>query len=161
MGQKDKANEVKIPPAVIRQLEEAIENAVGDFKATFKGEFIQLSDRVDELAEQFGDGKRGESRLLLAQKMYKTDRKEILEVSTIPSMASEPFAYALALDDKTSRRGQNKDVSLTALTIDYILRLNLSVLGRNRWRTLPALIEQVSAMESGEGRMQEIEAGGK
>jgi hypothetical protein len=159
MAKKDETAKVEIPQAVLERLVKAVTAQV---EKTVKGEMIQLSDRVDELAEQFGDGKRGESRLLLSQKMYDTDRKEILEVSTIPSMASEPFAYALALDDKTSRRGQNRGISLTALVVDYILRLNLSVLGRNRWRSLPALIEQVGATQmEGEENMPTVEAGGR
>jgi len=152
----------EIPQAVINQLEVAIKNEMADFKAAFKDEFIQLSDRVDEVAEQIGEGKKGESRLLLTQKLYKTNMREILEVSRIPPMAVEPLAYALALDAKTGPGGAHNGVSLTAQVIDNILRLNLSGRGWNRGMSMPALVEQVGVGQAeGEEGIPTVEAGGR
>jgi hypothetical protein len=160
MPKKDSTAKGEIPQATIKQLEATIKSEVGDFKAAFKNEFIKLVDEVDEIKEQIREDKRGESKLLLTQKLYRTDRREILEVSRIPPGAVEPLAYALALDAKTSRRGRN-GVSLTAEVIDNILRLDLSARGWNRGMSMQPLTEQVSVTQmEGEERMPTVEAGG-
>lgn len=159
---KDKQGKVEISGAAIERLEKALKAEVQEFKDLFKNEFIQLSDRVDELAEVVGGGHKDEHKLLLTQKLYKTDVREILEVSRIPRSAAEPLAYALALDEKTGRGWRRNGVSLTAIVIDNILRLNLSGGGWNRGLSMPAIVEQAAVItEEEEPGMPTVEAGSR
>jgi hypothetical protein len=162
MAKKEKDNKSTMPPEAVKEILAVFRSELGDFKAVVKGELVQFSDDLDELREQVGDGRKGEARLLLTKKFFDTDRNEIKEVSRISPMAVESFAEAFTLDAMTSPEVQSGEVSLTALLLDNIFRLNLSARGWGRGLGMPALIEQVGATQvEGEEPMPTVEAGGR
>lgn len=140
-------------------------NDLSEFMDEMRENFNILTSRQDELEDLLKELGRGvgEEKVILAKKLYDTNKREIMEVSRIDNESVGSFALAYAVGAYLSPEIQNGEITLPLLVLDNFMRLKLSAHGG--WnRGLTVINKVIQEQFSSEGREaqlgEEIPAGG-
>ena len=119
----------------------------------------ELTDRLNELEEARQGESSTSSLIKLANFYFKPDNEYLADMSFLSPLAARPIAEAMALDEMTSPRIRNGEISLNRLVIENWLHCLRGVRGRLLGIGAEAMREQVSNEGTKEEGLAEFEAG--
>lgn len=119
----------------------------------------ELANRLSDLEESTHKKESASAIIKLANMYFKPEDKYLPDMTFLSPMAARPLAEALALDEMTSEKVRNGEISLGKLVIFNWFHLLRGVRGRLLGLGAEAMREQVSSESTGDEGLDEFEAG--
>jgi len=119
----------------------------------------ELANRLSDLEESAHKKDGGANLIKLANWYFNPDDKHLPDLTFISPLSAKPLAEALALDEMTSEKVRNGEVSLNRLLIYNWFHLQRGVKGRLLGLGAEAMREQVSSEGAGEEGLDEFQGG--
>ena len=123
------------------------------------GKQSEFSERLDDIEHDVHGGDKVGNLIKLANFYFKPEKEYLVDMSFLSPLAARPIAEAMALDEMTSPRVRNGEISLNRLVIENWLHALRGVRGRLLGIGAEAMREQVSSEGTKDEGLAEFEAG--
>jgi len=120
---------------------------------------MELNERLDDLEHSVHGEDNVGTLIKLANFYFKPENNYLVDMSFLSPLAARPIAEAMALDEMTSPRVRNGEISLNRLVIENWLHALRGVRGRMLGIGAEAMREQISSEGTKEEGLEQFEAG--